>query len=488
MALRTGKQYREDLRKQSRTIYAYGEKITGDWTEHPLISPIVNCNELTFDLPHEPEYKEIMTATSHLTGDTINRFTQIFMDKEDFINRFRTGRIWQLSHASCHAARCAGGHAMNALYDVTYKMDQDLGTNYHERLKDFVREVHEKDLAVSGMVTDAKGNRSKSPSQQDDPDMFLRVVEKRKDGIIIRGAKAHQSQAVVADYQLIAPTVILRENETDYAVCCAVPTDAPGIIHIMEWPSGNQKRLDPTLDIDCGNLKYGVHGSSLVIFDDVFVPWERVFMCGETQYCLQLLGAFSRHQRIAAAGCKMGAVELMCGAAAVVAEYNGLDWKKTTHIRDKIMEMVRKASLVRGCAIGAIAMAEKGPSGVLLPDPLLANAAKLETPDVLFECSKWLLDIAGGLVATMPSEKDLSNPETGKYLRKYLKGREDIPVEDRLRIFRFIEYISGMSFGILPTGIHTGGSPEVQRLYIRMLADIDSLKKRAKNLAGIRDA
>ncbi len=487
MGLRTGKEYREDLKKGERTIYAFGERIKGDWTSHPLIKPVIDSMCLSFDMANDPNYQDMMTKISPLIGERISRYTQIHETPEDYRGRLLTNRELMFRHGACVASRCAGSHALNAVYSITYEMDEKLGTNYHKRFVDFLKEVQKKDLAISGCVTDVKGDRSKAPKEQSDPDMYVRVVEKRSDGIVIRGAKAHQSTAFAADYHLVCPTAIMRKGEEEYAVVCAVDASSKGVIHIMEWPTPNFKRLYPDLDIDMGNPAHGIHGSSLIIFDDVFVPNEHVFMCGEGEFTLELLLQFSRHQRLAAAICKTAAAELMAGAAAVIAEYNGLNWKKVAHIRDKIADIIREASLVRGCAVGAALLGKKAKSGVLLPDILCANAAKLGEIDCVILGARHALDIAGGIVATIPSERDLKNPETKKYIEKYLKAKDDVSVEDRMRMIRFIEYITGQASSLLATAIHTGGSPEVQNLIIRMSMDIESLAKYAKKLAGIKD-
>lgn len=392
-----------------------------------------------------------------------------------------------LSHGGCNGARCAGSYSLQALFNVTYMMDQKQGSNYHKRLLEFLKEVQGKDLAVAGGLTDVKGDRSKRPSQQSDPDMYLRVVERKDDGIIIRGAKIHQSSSVVADYYLAAgPTVILREEERDYAVSCAVASDADNLIYILEGSTADMKRIQGDLDIDLGNARYGMHSTSLMIFDNVFVPWERVFMCGEYQFVPDILMNFSRHMRPSCSNCKAAVAELMAGGSAVAAEYNGLDWRKDPHLRDLIMSIIEHAALGRGCAMGAVATAEVAPAGNLLPDILMVNAAKLYASDLIFNSARCAMDVTGGIVATALSEKDLRNPPTQGYMEKYLKGRDDVSVEDRLRIVRFVEYVTGLAGTIMPTTMHSGGSPEVQRMSIRMASNIEDLEERAKKLAGIK--
>lgn len=486
MTLRRSDQYVEELKKQRREVYIFGEK-TDDFVSHPAIVPSINAMRLTFDLATTSKYEDVMTTKSHLTGETINRFTQIHLSTEDHRKRVEQNQELMKLHGSCVGGRCVGNDTINSVYSVTYDMDKELGTDYHERFKKWLKDVQTRDLVVSGMVTDVKGDRSKSPSKQQDPDLYVRVVDRRADGIVIRGAKAHQSGAVIADYHLLAPTTALREDDKDYALACATKADSEGIKHIYEWPIGNIKWLFDDLDIDLGNSRFGVHGSSLVIFDDVFVPWEQVFMCGEWQFTSILVERFANLHRAVYTMCHATLSELCIGAAAAIAEYNGLDWRRITHIREKITDMLHEAALSKGALMGAIALGRANPAGSIDPDPVLVNAAKLQAVKAQIECCKLLTDIAGGLVGTLPSERDLKNPDTAKYLEKYLKGANGVSVEDRMRMFRFIEYLIGQSSLMIPVTLHAGGSPETQRVFIRMRTDVDELIKQAKRLARVKE-
>lgn len=487
MGLRTSEQYVNDLKKQKRTIYMKGERVTGDWTEYPLIREAINANRVAFDLAQQDEYRDIATTESPLIGDRVSRFVQLQTSRDDLIQRALVNRECQLRHGSCHAARCGEAHAIQGLFATTYDMDKKLGTDYHQRFTKFLEEVQRKDLAGTLDSCDVKGDRSKRPAEQSDLDMYVHIVERKGDGIVIRGAKAHQSMPIAADFHFVVPYVPARQGEEDWAVACAVPADAEGLIHIMESPACDAPRFIKGSDMDLGNPEFGAHAASLMIFDNVFVPYEHVFMAGETDFALELITIFSKFQRTGGAMCKSAALELMAGAAATIAEYNGINWAREPIIRGKIMDMVTMAVECRATALGGCAMAKQHPSGIFVADELMINAAKLCHVEAISKATTMLIDITGGIIATLPSERDLRAPETGKYLLKYLKAAEGVSVEDRMRMIRLCEYLSGGSSTLRAASVHTGGSPEVAKLLIRVATNIEELKGYAKKLAKIQD-
>ncbi len=374
---------------------------------------------------------------------------------------------------------------MNTLFTVTFEMDRKLGTDYHQRFLQFLKYAQSEDLTCSGMVTDAKGDRSLSPEQQADPDVYLRVVDVRQDGIVVRGAKAHQSGAALAHFNMVVPTTSMKESEKQYAVAFAVPTNAPGIVHIAEAPAPNFRRLLDNDEMDFGNFTFGVHGSTLVVFNDVFIPKEMIFMCGEHEFTGAMASTFGAFQRISTSGCKAGHCELTCGAAAVAAEYNGCD--KLPHIREKIVEMSFNSALAFGTAVAAGYKARLTPSGVYVPDDLLVNAAKMQAVEAVWMASKLATEIVGGVICTAPTQKDFNNPEISDYVKKYFKGRADVSTENRVRIARLVEYLVGQG-SIVPTeSSHGGGPAAVQKLLIRNSNNLSYFKNRAKIMAGIKE-
>jgi len=477
--MKTGEEYMESIQAMKCQVYAFGEKVK-NLIDHPCFRPAVNALALTYDLAKEQS--SLMTAASPFTGGRVNRFLHICQSPDDNIKRAQYGNFLTPLHGACVGARCAGTAVLNALYSTTYEMDEEQGTDYHKRFLKFLRYVQEEDLSCSGMVTDAKGDRSLSPGKQEDPDVYLHVIEIRDDGIVVKGAKAHQSGAVIAHENIVAPTTTIGPDEAQFAVAFAIPPDTPGIIHIAEAPAPNARRFQGD-EMDFGNFRYGVHGSTLVIFNDVFIPRERVFMCEEYTYTKTLLQRFGSFQRLASAACKSGHCNLLCGAAAVAAEYNGCE--KMAHIKEKLTEMSFQSSLAFGSAIAAGYMSSSTPSGVYVPNTLMVNAAKLQSVKAVWDASRLASDIVGGVLCTAPSNKDFNNPEIGRYVEKYFKGKAEIPAKERVRIVRLVEYLVGQS-SIVPTeSIHGAGPPATQRLMIRAATNMDYLKKRARIMAGI---
>lgn len=476
--MRTGQEYIDSLREMKTQVYAFGEKLD-NFVDHPLIRPHINSAAMTYELAHDPEFEDLLTATSHLTGKKINRFTHIHHSAEDLLRKVRMLRALSQQTGSCYQ-RCVGFDGINALYATTYDIDQKYGTNYHQRMKDYVKHLQETDNMVCGAMTDPKGDRGLSPSKQADPDLFVHIVEKNDEGIVIRGAKAHQTGVVNSHEILIMPTVALSEEDKDYAVACAFSVDAPGVIHIFGRQTNDTRKFD---EIDQGNACFGmVGGEALTILNDVFVPWDRVFMCGEYDFAGILVERFACHHRSNYGACKGGVSDIIVGAAAAIADMNGA--AKASHIRDKIVEMMHLTETVYCCSVACSAQGRPTPSGAYYVDPLLANVGKLNITRVIYEICRISHDIAGGILATLPSEKDLKHPEIGKYVEKYFKGKADVPTEERYRILRLLENMTGGT--ALVESMHGAGSPQAQRVMILRQANLQHKVALARKLAGIK--
>lgn len=481
--MKTEQEYRDSIRAMKPIVYAFGEKVE-QVVDHPTFAPTLNSIALTYRMAKEKENGNLMMVKSPFTGKMISRFLHICQSPEDLIKRAELSKVLTPFHGACIGARCVGTAALNTLFMVTYDIDKKFGTAYHDRFIKFLKYVQEEDFVTSGMVTDAKGDRSLSPSRQADPDVYLHVVEKREDGIVVRGAKAHQSGAALAHFNLVVPTTSMRENESEFALAFAVPPNAPGIVHIAEGPAPNARRMHDTDEMDFGNAEYGVHGSTLVVFNDVFIPNEMIFMCGEYEFAGPMAAIFGTFQRLATASCKSGHCDLTYGAAAVAADYNGID--KIGHIKDKIVEMSFQSALAYGAALASAYKAKSHPSGAYIPDDLLVNAAKLQAVDAVWMASKLATEVVGGIVSTAPTQKDFDNPEIAEYVEKYFKGKADVSTEDRVRIARLVEYLCGQG-SIVPTeSSHGGGPAAVQRLGMRMNNNLNYFKGCAKKMAGIK--
>jgi 4-hydroxybutyryl-CoA dehydratase/vinylacetyl-CoA-Delta-isomerase len=481
MTIKTGKEYIESLRKRKLTVYLFGEKIKNP-VDHPIIRPSINSLAATYDVANDPRYEDLATATSHLTGEKINRFTHIHQSTQDLVKKVKLLRLLGQKTGTCFQ-RCVGMDALNTLSSVTYEMDQKLQTQFYGRFTEFLKHVQKNDLVCCGAMTDPKGNRNLRPSQQADPDLYLRIVEKRNDGIVVRGSKVHQTGSVNSHEVIVMPTRTMQEEEKDYAVSFAVPSDTEGVVYIYGRQSCDTRKLEEG-EIDVGNARYGGQEAT-IIFDDVFVPWERVFMAGEYEFSSPLVDRFGAYHRQSYGGCKVGVGDVLIGAAATIAEYNGV--QRASHIRDKIVEMNHLNETLYASGIACSAEGYRTPSGTYLVNILLANICKQNVTRFPYEIVRLAEDIAGGLMVTAPSERDFKNPVVGKYVDKYLKGVEEVPTEFRLRMLRLIENISmGLgAVGYRTESMHGAGSPQAQRIMIEREVDIDFKKKLAKFLSGI---
>ncbi len=478
MALKTVEEYYDSLRDLHPTAYILGEKIENP-QEHPLIKHMVAGVAETYKLAHDPQGKQHMVARSELIGEEVSRFTKFYASRDDLLAKVRMLKFLTQRIGTCFM-RCTGMDAMSAVGIETYKCDKKYGTNYWERFLNFVRMVQKNDYVVFSGVTDVKGDRSLRPSEQKDPDMYVHVVDRNKDGIVVRGAKIHQTGSLCAHWGLIVPTREMREPDKDYAVCFAFPSDADGVIHVYGRGTLEARAIE---DCDLGNVRYSKF-TPMVIFNDIFVPWENVFLCGEYEFAGQMVRNFGNYHRHSHGGCKCGVGDVLIGAAATAAEYNNLS--RVSHINNKLAEMLKITEAIYGCSIAASVEAEPTESGIYNVDPVLSNVAKLYEGKELQEVIRMMIEIAGGEVADLPSDKDLQNPEVGPLLKKYLKGTENVATEDRIRLFRLIEKLAFESRDIV-SNIHGAGSPETHRMTILLNANIESKKKLAKALAGIKD-
>jgi 4-hydroxybutyryl-CoA dehydratase/vinylacetyl-CoA-Delta-isomerase len=372
--------------------------------------------------------------------------------------------------------------ALNALSITTHAIDKKYGTEYGGRFTKFLGYVQENDLVCDGAMTDTKGERSLPPHRQPDPDMFLHVIDERRDGIVVRGAKAHQTGAVNSHEIIVMPTLTMREEDRDYAVSFAVPSDSPGITYIIGRQSCDTRKSEG-MTFDRGNMLYGGH-EALIIFDDVLVPWERLFMFREYEFTTQLVENFAAYHRQSYA-CKVGVGDVLIGAVQTIAEYNGAD--KASHVKDKIVEMNHlNETLFCGC-IACAAEGRVEPGGTWLVDRLLANVHKQNVTRFPYEIARLAQDIAGGLLVTLPSEADFKSPEVGGWLKKYYQTKKDVTAEERARILRLIENITmgSAAVGYLTESMHGAGSPQAQRIMISRLAEIKHKQAIAKKLCGI---
>jgi len=459
----------------------FGEKVEEFWN-HPIIKPSINTVMKIYELAQMDEYKDLMTTTSHLTGETINRFTHIHQSVDDLIKKVKMQRLLGQQTACCFQ-RCVGFDTANALYSITYEMDKKNGTDYHNHFKKYWIEVQSQDLMVGGAMTDTKGDRSKRPKDQPDPDAFLHIVEEKDDGIIVRGAKIHQTGYLNSHRAIIMPTLSLRPGEEQYALSFGVNTNEKGITLVYGRQSCDTRKMEPG-KLDVGNFKYG--GQEIfVIFDNVFIPNDQIFMKGEIEFTGQLVNRFAGFHRQSYGGCKVGVGDVLIGASSLITEYNGTE--KASHIRDKLVEMVHLNETLYSCGIACSSLGFQREAGNFEMDMLLANVCKLNVTRFPYEIGRLAEDLAGGLICTMPSEADFKSEEIGQLIEKYLNTSEETCAEDRYKVLRFIENLTmGLaSISYRTESLHGAGSPQAQRIMISRQANLAEKKKLIKKILDI---
>jgi 4-hydroxybutyryl-CoA dehydratase/vinylacetyl-CoA-Delta-isomerase len=481
MKLQNGGEYIESLRALNPVIYYKGKRID-DVTKHPATAPHVRAAAMTYSLAAKEEYRDLATAKSHLTGRTISRFTHVHQNIEDLIKKVKLLRVLGQKTGTCFQ-RCVGFDGINAVYSVAYEIDEKLGTDYLQRFNRWLTRIQDENHMVVGAMTDPKGDRSKSPADQPDPDQYVHVVDRREDGIVIRGAKLHMTGSVNSHEILVMPTTAMDEGSKDYAVVCALPIDAPGITLIF-GRQANDDRRDRMERIDVGKPSFGaVGGEAVLVFEDVFVPYENVFMDGEVEFTGELVYRFAAHHRANYGACKTGLMDVLIGAVSYLSLIQGT--AKGSHVRDKVTEMTHLSETLYSSSIACSAEGWPTPSGAFMVDTMLANVCKQNVTRFHFEVARLALDLAGGFIATLPSQHDLENENVGHLVRKYFSGVADIPTEDRIKIARMIEAMTGGT--ALVESMHGAGSPQAQRIMIYREGKLAEKIKLAKRLAGIKD-
>lgn len=480
MPIRTGKEYIESLRGRNLKIFLFGEEVK-EPVDHPMIRPSINALAETYDLAVREE--ELASAHSSITGQRVNRFLHIAESAQDLVLQNKMQRKMGQNTGTCFQ-RCVGMDALNSLHSTTFEIDEKHGTKYHQRLLDFIKMVQTENYVIGGAMTDPKGDRSKGPAEQIDPDMFVHIVKRDEKGVYVSGAKAHQTGCINSHWIIIMPTVRLTENDKDYAIVGAFPADAPGITYIYGRQSCDTRSMEEG-NLDSGNSQFSGQ-EAMIILDNVFIPWDKVFMDGEYEFASMLIERFTCYHRRSYV-CKTGLGDVLIGAAAAIADYNGIP--KVSHIKDKLVEMTHLNESIYAAGVASSYQSHKMKSGVWLNDDMLAQVCKHNVTRFPYEIGRLAQDIAGGLVVTMPSEKDFRHPEAGPLLKKYLAGRKGVDVENRMRILRLIENMTmgRNAVGYLTESMHGAGSPQAQRIQIARQMQLGYKRQLAKNLAGVKN-
>jgi 4-hydroxybutyryl-CoA dehydratase/vinylacetyl-CoA-Delta-isomerase len=478
MALKTYDEYKASLKAMRPNIHKFGELIE-DVTTHPATKNTVEGHASLFKVQHDENIKEMVTTASHLTGEPISRYLSIIRSAEDMFANCMMKRFAFHLTGTCTGGRCVGWTSLNSMFTTTYDCDQKLGTSYHPRFLEWLKDAQARDITIAGALTDPKGDRTKRPFQQDDPDMNLHIVEKRDDGIVVRGAKVMICGVAAANEIFVLPGSAYGEKDKDYAVSIVVPRDIENLT-IVEARHPSDGR-EGTEGFDIPN-SFGGITQAYLYFEDVFIPNERVFMCGEHQFTRDAVFNFVAPYRAAIGGCVAGQGDIKVGATVLTARANGLS---AGVFRDKLSQMYVNNETTFGMSVAASALGQKHPSGAWIPNMLLANVNKVHVATLPYETSRLAQEIAGGIGETgcMPSYADFESDEYGHLVKKYMKGV--VSGESRARAARLVEWAT-IGAGV-PGCMHGGGSPDGAKMFIHALSGLEDKVNMAKRLAGITE-
>ena len=476
--IRTAEDYLGSLRGRSMNVYFMGERVP-EPIDHPVIRPSINAMAETFRLA--TEQPNLATAHSDISDRKVNRFLHVPVAPADLVGKQEMQRELGRRTGTCFQ-RCVGLDAVSSCHSVTFDIDAKQGTDYHQRFLTFLKRAQAANIVIGGAMTDPKGDRSKPPHQQSDKDLFLHVTRRDDRGIYVSGAKMHQTGAVNSHWLIFMPTMRMTENDRDWSVVGAVRVDAPGLTYIVGRQTNDTRIVDGGA-MDAGNAQFAGQ-ESLIVFDNVFVPYAHVFMDGEWAYASSLVERFTTYHRSSYV-CKTGLGDVLIGAAATAADYNGVEG--VSHIKDKLVEMTHLNETIYSSCMAGAHQSKPVASGAYINDEMLSNVAKHNVTRFPYEIARLAQDIAGGLVVTMPSEKDLQNNEVGPLIRKFLQGRDGVEVVDRMRILRLLENMTmgRNAVGYLTESLHGAGSPQAQRIQIARGMKLEEKKARAQKLAGI---
>ena len=479
MAIRTPQEFIESL-KDDRVIYYLGERVK-DATQHSFLRICADWMAMDYVIEQDPRYQNLVTERDE-EGELVPFILTTQRNTKDLL---RLREVVKLMARICYGkpsgAKFVGKDGLNALTVVTPRIDRQFGADYAGRVEAYRKYLQKKDYTIALAMTDVKGDRSLRPSkQQPHQDYYVRIVDEKKDGIVVRGAKTHISQSPLSNEILVVPCRAMHEDDKDYAVSFAIPANTKGITFICT--EAETKEPGNFFDYPISSSVY--INDALIVFDDVFIPNERVFMKKEWTFAGDVAYMFGNFHRLSAETYKAAELEILTGAAALIAEYNGID--KASHIQEKLTWLTQYTEAVEILGRAACEHCITEPdSDLAYPNPMIANIAKFFFADNWHQATKYVQDIAGGIVATAPSAKDFFNPETHDMMEKYFGGRHGIPTEHRLRLIKLIRDLTSSYEDVLT--LHAEGSLAAQRLSIYGLADFERYKAAAKRAARIND-
>lgn len=453
--LMTAEEYRESLRRYSPRVFVDGTPVESV-ADDPRLAPGINAVGITYDFAHEPAHRALMTARQSSSGQTVNRMLHVNETTDDLLNKLEAVRL--VCKVSGCAQRYLSHDALNGLFQATHRADIVHGTDYHQRFLAYLHRVQEEDLTLGVAMTDAKGDRSKRPFAQTNPDAYVHITERRPDGIVISGIKAIVTGAPYCHEFLVMPCRTHAAEDAACAVACAVPVDAPGLT-IAARPAGRPGEAAAKFSATYGQ------STGVVIFENVFVPHERVFLAGETEEGGLLTTSYATHHRHSCIGARAGFGDLLIGAGALMFEANGLDAGRHGHIRDEMVDLITIVESFYACGVAASVYATRDAAGSVMPDAIFANVGKLLLATKIYEMHRIAHQVSGGLIVALPGPDEDHNPATAASLAAVFQARDDIPADRRRDLTRFLEdlTVSHQAGFYSVISLHGGGSPEAMR-------------------------
>jgi len=480
----TPQQFEESLKHRKPRVFMNGKQVE-DIFENRNTRTVIESNKASYAWALDPKYQDIMSCYSPLVGERVNRYTHVSASTDDLVKKAEAGTFTAEMLGTC-IYRCVGYDSFHALSSTTWEMDRDLGTKYHPKFMEYLKMVQREDLSVAGALTEPRGRRNQKTLEWPDPYLSLKLVDKNDEGIVVRGAKINISGAYASHELVVLPQAAHYEGEEDYAIAFATPTDAKGITYVCQYSPYSAER-DQIDELDeLGNPVFGQRETAMVIFEDVFVPWERVFHCGEYPYSVKLVTRYARTHRMTCGGtCKVGFMNQIIGASKLIQEYKGLE--NAAHINDQLMEMVVLRETCRACGTAAAFKGTEEPvgSGVFLPDETMGNVSKLNVCNAFWRVMALAGDIGGGLVVTMPSIKELKNPEVAKYVEEFYSFGSDEPTENIMKVHKLLQNWTAGQHGV---GTWHGAGPVMaQKIMLQRVIDYSHEKELVKNTLNLKD-
>jgi 4-hydroxybutyryl-CoA dehydratase/vinylacetyl-CoA-Delta-isomerase len=483
MTLKTPEQFEESLKDRKPRVFMNG-KLVENVLENKNTRTVVESNKASYAWALDPEYKDIMSCYSPLIDDVVNRYTHVSASTDDLVKKAEAGTFTAEMLGTC-IYRCVGYDSFHALASTTWEMDRDLGTDYHPKFLEYLKKVQREDLSVAGALTEPRGRRDQKTLDWPDPYLSLKIVDRNNEGIWVRGAKINISGAYASHELMVLPQAAHYAGEEDYAVAFSTPTDAKGITYVCQYSPYSAER-DMADDIyELGNPVYGQRETAMIIFDNVFVPWERVFHCGEHPYSIKIVSRYARTHRMTCGGtCKVGFMNQLIGACKLIQEYKGLE--KVTHINDQLMEMVVLRETGRACGLAAAQKGVEEPvgSGVFLPDEIMGNVSKLNICNAFWRVMALAGDIGGGLLVTMPSMKELKNPEIKDYVEEFYSFGSSESTENIMKVHKLLQNWTAGQHGV---GTWHGAGPVMaQKIMLQRVIDYERDKNLVKRTLNIK--